>query len=197
MICKCKQCGEKFELTDKQIDHYKKSGVDIPVFCRDCRRAERMHYDAIVPRGRVRRKNRKNILKAVPPTFLALLIFLSFAYISFVRSGSGEGGRSGADSQYATAPANVQEAILFRSEKLLMEHYEKHGKEMGYGSAEEYLAGANATINHSYVLHKVEKEDGDDVYYVESTNDLVIVSTDGYIRTYFRPDDGREYYERQ
>ena len=26
MICKCKQCGEKFELTDKQIDHYKKSG---------------------------------------------------------------------------------------------------------------------------------------------------------------------------
>ena len=68
---------------------------------------------------------------------------------------------------------------------------------MGYASAEEYLAGANAAIHRSDVLQKKEKEDGDDVYYVEATNDLVIVSTDGYIRTYFRPEDGIAYYNRQ
>lgn len=36
-----------------------------------------------------------------------------------------------------------------------------------------------------------------DVYYVESTNEFVIVSTDGYIRTYFKPDAGISYYNRQ
>ena len=44
---------------------------------------------------------------------------------------------------------------------------------------------------------KIQAEDGDDVYYVESTNEFVIVSTDGYIRTYFNPDAGITYYNRQ
>ena len=52
-------------------------------------------------------------------------------------------------------------------------------------------------IAASEVLHKIEAEDGDDVYYLESTNEFVIVSTDGYIRTYFKPEDGIEYYNRQ
>ena len=42
-----------------------------------------------------------------------------------------------------------------------------------------------------------EKDDGDDIYYLERTNELVIVSTDGYIRTYFRPDSGIKYYNKQ
>ena len=37
-------------------------------------------------------------------------------------------------------------------------------------------------INTEGVLHKIEEEDGDDVYYLEETNEFVIVSTDGYIR---------------
>ena len=46
-------------------------------------------------------------------------------------------------------------------------------------------------------LHKLEAEDGDDVYYLENTNEFVIVSTDGYIRTYFKPSRGMEYYNKQ
>ena len=37
----------------------------------------------------------------------------------------------------------------------------------------------------------------DNVYYLESTNEFVIVSTDGYIRTYFKPNDGIDYFNRQ
>ena len=33
--------------------------------------------------------------------------------------------------------------------------------------------------------------------YLEASNELVILSTDGYIRTYFRPEDGIEYFNRQ
>lgn len=85
----------------------------------------------------------------------------------------------------------------FRSEKLLLDHYKKHGIEMGFDSAEAYAEAANQVIHNPDVLHKLEAEDGDDVYYLEATNEFVIVSTDGYIRTYFNPDDGIDYYNRQ
>lgn len=91
----------------------------------------------------------------------------------------------------------VIKQYAFRNAKLLEEHYQKHGIEMGYASMEEYQAAASAVVNNTDSLHKFEAEDGDDVYYLEATNDFVIVSTDGYIRTYFRPDIGIEYYNKQ
>ena len=87
--------------------------------------------------------------------------------------------------------------LSFRSEYLLNQHYEKHGIDMGFASAEEYEAAACKVIVHPDTLHKIEAEDGDDVYYMESTNEFVVVSKDGYIRTYFWPDDGIGYYNRQ
>ena len=88
-------------------------------------------------------------------------------------------------------------ALTFRNEKLLQQHYEKHGVEMGFSSAEEYEAAASAVANNPDALHKQEAEDGDDVYYLEDTNEFVIVSTDGYIRTYFNPSAGMDYFNRQ
>ena len=92
----------------------------------------------------------------------------------------------------------IEESDLkFRNKKLLNQHYEKHGIEMGFESAAEYEAAAAAVVKHPDVLHKTEAEDGDDVYYVESTNEFVVVSKDGYIRTYFLPSSGKKYYDRQ
>lgn len=85
----------------------------------------------------------------------------------------------------------------FRKAEYLQEHFERHGAEFGYASADEYLAGANRVVASPGALHKLEAEDGDDVYYLESTNEFVIVSTDGYLRTYFKPDDGKAYFDRQ
>lgn len=85
----------------------------------------------------------------------------------------------------------------FRNDKLLEEHFDKHGKEMGFSDAEQYEEAADMVIHNPDALHKLEQEDGDDVYYVESTNEFVIVSPDGYIRTYFYPNSGKKYYDRQ
>ena len=85
----------------------------------------------------------------------------------------------------------------FRNDGLLESHYEKHGKEMGFSTPAEYEAAANRVIDDEDVLHKIEAEDGDDVYYLEETNEFVVVSTDGYIRTYFYPNDGMDYFNRQ
>ena len=70
---------------------------------------------------------------------------------------------------------------------------------MGYTSAASYLEAANAVVNNPKSLHKIESDDGDgdDVYYLESTNEFVIVSKDGFIRTYFYPEYGIDYYNRQ
>ena len=85
----------------------------------------------------------------------------------------------------------------FRSKKLLDQHYDKHGKEMGFKSAADYEKAASDVVNNPAALTKTEKEDGDYVYYVEDTNEFVIVSTDGYLRTYFLPSAGKSYYDRQ
>ena len=87
--------------------------------------------------------------------------------------------------------------LKFRNEKLLMQHFEKHGKDMGFTSAEEYEKAAAAVPVNPDALHKTEAEDGDDVYYIEATNEFVVVSTDGYIRTYFLPDSGIKYFNKQ
>ena len=85
----------------------------------------------------------------------------------------------------------------FRNEELLVQHFEKHGIEMGFNSKEEYEKAACDIVNNKEALHKKEKEDNDDIYYLEATNDFVVVSFDGYIRTYFRPDSGKRYFEKQ
>lgn len=87
--------------------------------------------------------------------------------------------------------------LHFRNAKLLEQHYQKHGIDMGFASAVEYEKAAAAVVNAPDVLHKTEAEDGDDVYYIERTNEFVVVSTDGYLRTYFNPDRGKGYFDRQ
>lgn len=85
----------------------------------------------------------------------------------------------------------------FRNSKLLNDHYEKHGIEMGFPDAQSYEAAAARVISNPATLRKTEKEDGDFVFYLEATNEFVILSTDGYIRTYFLPSGGKAYYDRQ
>ena len=103
-----------------------------------------------------------------------------------------------------TTEESVQEELpvidhkyVFRNDKLLTEHFEKHGAEMGFSTKEEYEMIASTVIDHPDVLTKIEAEDGDMVYYLESENYCVVESPDGYIRTFFEPSDGKAYFDRQ
>lgn len=101
---------------------------------------------------------------------------------------------TGTDSE--TQMATVV-TYVFRNSRLLNDHYEKHGIEMGFASAAEYEAAASAVITNPAALFKTEKEDGDYIYYLEATNEFVVLSTDGYIRTYINPSSGKAYFDRQ
>ena len=97
----------------------------------------------------------------------------------------------------AEEPNNTR--YYFKNKKTRDSHFEKHGAEFGgiYKTAEEYETGADRVAHDPNALHKLEKEDNDDVYYIEDTNEFVIVSPDGYIRTYFKPSAGKKYFDRQ
>ena len=96
-------------------------------------------------------------------------------------------------------PGNETEYVeyTFRNNKLLKEHFQKHGIEMGFDTKEDYEKAASDAANDPNALHKLEKDDGDDVYYIEETNEFVVISKDGFIRTYFCPDSGKKYFDRQ
>lgn len=110
---------------------------------------------------------------------------------------SEENGEEAGDEELSDPQDEVEILYEFRRASYLEQHFEKHGNEFEYATKEEYLAGANRVIQSPDALHKIEAEDGDDIYYLEETNEFVVVSTDGYIRTYFRPSAGIAYYNRQ
>lgn len=94
-------------------------------------------------------------------------------------------------------PETETTRYYFRSKKLLNQHYEKHGIDMGFSDAKSYEKAASDVINNPKALSKIQKEDGDFVYYVEETNEFAVLSSDGYIRTYFLPGSGKKYYDKQ
>lgn len=108
-----------------------------------------------------------------------------------------ESNSSKASNEGEISPSSTQIKYYFRNEHYLEQHYDKHGGEFDYQTKEEYLAGANRVIMSEQALYKTEAEDGDGVYYLEKSNEFVILSSDGYIRTYFRPNDGIRYFNRQ
>lgn len=148
--------------------------------------------------------------KIVSIVIVALALIVS-AYSLFTKSSENQSvTEEFYDSSQTENPSQKQEPIYqqqnlecqqeitytFRNERLLQQHYEKHGKEMGFPDAESYEKAASDVINNKNALHKIEKEDGDDVYYIVFTNELVVLSTDGYIRTYFKPNAGKRYFDR-
>jgi len=131
----------------------------------------------------------KNKFKKLSPTLGVLIIIILALAVRFFTPES--------EAPEANNDKVVTKELSFRSDDQLADHYEKHGIEMGFDSADAYLEAANDVIADEDALHKTEAEDGDDVYYLEETNEFVIVSKDGYIRTYFYPSDGLDYYNRQ
>ena len=88
----------------------------------------------------------------------------------------------------------------FRNKDRLDEHYEKHGIEMGFKNAEAYRKAASDIIKSAGsegVLSKYKSDgSGDRCFYVEATKEFVVLSNDGYIRTYYIC-SGIKYYNKQ
>ncbi len=149
-------------------------------------------------------KNLSPNAKKIITSVIILILAAVFGITKF--GGSDSDTKSTAKAAERTAAAVTEQAqkttekayfdgYTFRSSKQLTQHFEKHGREVGAGNENEYVDMANEVINNPSSLHKTEAEDGDHIYFLKSTGEIVFLSTDGFIRTYFISDE--DYFNRQ
>ncbi len=108
-----------------------------------------------------------------------------------------------ASTPVASAPvpetAGWGEAVGFRSPAKLEEHFRKHGAEFRVASAEEYLRLAQSLRDAPVggEILELVRDDGTRSRFDRATGAFVAFDADGTIRTFFRPNDGLRYFERQ
>ncbi len=257
MICKCKQCGREFILTEGEIEFYKSKNLNLPKRCKDCRKNNQAkgvsspkkndiknkkndNYDyfnkksskpaVYIPSASAGKINVKTVCVIAGLIVIAVVSLLIAKKINLFNSDSYEPNSFTQEEYvYQTTETNsytdyvqtetTEETVLtsvteittvydytqqyysnsyrFRNNKLLTSHYEKHGIEMGFSSKEAYEAAASAVITNPDALTKPETDDndGDTVYFIRSTGEIVFLSADGYIRSYFIATE--KYYNKQ
>lgn len=114
---------------------------------------------------------------------------------------------SGADSFAERSAAGAREPSAaaarpgpgFRSERLFREHYDRHGREFGSISAEEYLRLARELrdAEPGGDVLEIVRGDGAISRFDRSTGSFLAYNRDLTIRTFFRPNDGEAYFRRQ
>lgn len=202
----CKQCGKEFVLSDSEAKFFKDKNLELPKRCSECRKENKNNKDYNInsikkeninnnykndssENNNYKSVNKKKTFKNIIAAGLVLVVLFLGKLFNIDINWQAIG------TSFGTEESNV--SLQFRNETMWEDHFEKHGSEFGYKNKEEYLKGANEVINSSTSKHKTEAEDGDEIYYDEDKNEIVFVSIDGYIRTYFKPSDGINYYNRQ
>lgn len=133
----------------------------------------------------------------VRPNFALFAVLLFIAVIALIVIAGIISAKNPNSSYGSSYVQQSQASYSFRDSQSLEEHYYKHGQSMGFSSPEDYEVAAVRVIQNPNSLKKTEAEDGDYVYYLQSTNEIVFVSPGGTIKTYFKPDDGIAYFNRQ
>jgi pyocin large subunit-like protein len=97
------------------------------------------------------------------------------------------------------APKSAQSKIGFTTSQHWQEHFEKHGAEFGDVTKDEYLALAQALRDAPVggsILEAV-RDDGSVSRFDKKSGAFLAFNRDKTIRTFFKPNDGVRYFERQ
>lgn len=94
---------------------------------------------------------------------------------------------------------SVKTKIGFASRQKFEDHYEKHGREFGSVSEEEYLRLAQELRDHPANSDVLESVRADRVVtrYDRRSGAFLAFNQDLTIRTFFKPNDGENYFRRQ
>ncbi len=180
----CDRCGKVFDISEAEIGYYEQQKQKIPTSCYACRRSERLRRTLpVVPKGVGRfGRNRFGIGHAMPGMFSILLLTAVFMLGRSSFNGGDTVSRQPGTS--VTQPGAVSKTYIFKDFDQLVQQFETYGKAMGYDSEEEYLAAANEVIADPKSVHSTK--DGEESYERRQTGEQVILSADGYIRTFRR-----------
>ena len=89
--------------------------------------------------------------------------------------------------------------VRFETPENMQKHYDKHIDKYGNISISEYIALANELVNAKDTddIERIVRSDESTAIYRFSTNDFLVITKDGYIRTFFKPDDGEAYWREE
>lgn len=89
--------------------------------------------------------------------------------------------------------------VKFETPEKMQKHYDKHIDKYGNISISEYIALANELVNAKDTddIERIVRSDESTAIYRFSTNDFLVITKDGYIRTFFKPDDGKAYWREE
>ena len=92
-----------------------------------------------------------------------------------------------------------QSDIGFASRQKLIAHYEKHGREFGTITLEEYLSRAKRLRDRPSggAVLEIVKPDGTITRFDRASGDFIALHPNGVIKTFFRPTAGEAYFRRQ
>lgn len=155
-------------------------GVTVPPFHPNCRGTTCPYYDDM--EGERAARNAEGKVYYVP----ANMTFPQWkkAFVDGVKDG------------LTVAATDVIINITFESPELLALHYEKHQGEFGDITEMEYLDRANQLYREALSddVEQIMRSDESISKYKFSTNEFLVVTKDGKIRTYFKPEKGSDYW---
>lgn len=98
-----------------------------------------------------------------------------------------------------SSPIAVHAEVGFGSRQKFLDHFEKHGREFGTLTADEYLRQAQILRDQpvSKDVLEVVRADGVVTRFDKTTGAFLAFNNDLTIRTYFKPNDGANYFWRQ
>ncbi len=188
-------------------------------------RARRAKVERVGPRGagRVPSPPRPMPKKAALTLSGILLLVLGFLFGPEVLTGSGDSASSSTTagagiSERADAPAAQSKApssstagssaradvaidtrIGFTSKRALEEHHAKHGREFGSITQAEYLRLAQELRDAARggPVRESTRDDGVITRFDTRSGAFIAFHDDKTIRTFFKPNDGLRYFERQ
>lgn len=128
-------------------------------------------------------------------SILAHLALVALTLLAACDASGLPGDRRGDPAPAAQPAAPDTRAPIFAPGQL-ERHFQKHGHEMGFATKEDYLRAAQDLVGGGPDVEILERG-GDTLFYRAKTNEFAVLSNRNVIRTYFQPDDGRRYWDRQ
>jgi pyocin large subunit-like protein len=107
---------------------------------------------------------------------------------------------AGSNRNAATRPVRTEApSVGFASPSKLAEHYEKHGREFGSVTIDQYLRMAQELRDRPVEGTVVEalRSDGVVTRFDRASGAFLAFNRDRTIRTFFKPNDGESYFRRQ
>lgn len=102
-------------------------------------------------------------------------------------------------AQVTSEALRVRTEIGFTSQESLREHFAKHGRDFPGFDQSDYLLAAQSLRDAEAKppVFEAVRRDGVITRFHADDGTFIAFNSNGRIRTFFKPDDGRRYFERQ